>query len=67
MRFYRGETLRAALTRRSRWVGDSIIRGAEGCSTVRGVWSRAKGRSVDEDEELGAAEVGVVEMGQNGL
>lgn len=62
-----GETFRAAFAWSPRWVGDGIVGGAEGCGAVGRVWSGTERGSVDEDEELGAAEVGVVEMGQDGL
>jgi hypothetical protein len=58
-----GETFRAAFAWRSRWVRDGIVGGAKRRGAVGRVCSGAERRGVDEDEELGAAEVGVVEVG----
>jgi hypothetical protein len=55
------------LAGRACWGRDGRVGAAErGCAGARG-WAGAQRRRVDEDEELGAAEVGVGEVREDGL
>lgn len=53
------------------WCADGAVRGAEGGGAVArlaaGAGARAEGGRVDEDEEAGFGEVGVGEVGEDGL
>jgi hypothetical protein len=55
------------LARRACWRRDGRVRVAEGGGAGARGWAGAEGRRVDEDEELGAAEVGVGEVREDRL